>query len=88
MLIQLFVPGYYGSEITAASDKLSTSLFHSGWLDEKDENFKSAMSIFMEKVKKPKVMSIFGVYDVDLGTFSMVCKASYSLFAVFKSMGD
>lgn len=88
MLIQLFNPGYYGSEIFSVSGMLSTSLFHSDWFEEKDKNFKLAMIIFMEKVKKPKKMSIFGVYDVNLETFSLVIKAAYTLFAVFKTMGE
>ena len=86
MIIQLFIPGYYGTEVSIVSEKLSKSLFHSDWFENQNKDFKLAMLIFIEKVKKPKVISIFGVYDVNLETFTLVCKSSYTLFAVFRSM--
>lgn len=87
MLVQTFIPCYYGSEVTAASEKLSESVFHSDWTDQ-DKKFKFAMKLFMEKAKHYKKISIFGVYDVNLETFRVICKSAYSLYAVFTTMGS
>ena len=85
MLVQTFIPCYYGSEVTVASENLSESLFHSDWTNE-DKEFKFAMKLFMEKAKRYKKISIFGVYDVNLETFRIIYKSAYSLYAVFTTM--
>lgn len=84
MIVEIYFPCFYGSEVSDTFGKISTSLFHSEWINE-DKEFKSAMLIFMEKVKKPGKISIFGVYDVNLETFTFICNAAFSLYAVFKS---
>lgn len=85
MVVEIFIPCYYGSEILAVSVEVSASLFDSDWIDE-GKNFKTAMKIFMEKTKRLNKISIFGVYDVDLETFTIICKSAFSLYAVFKSV--
>lgn len=86
MVVEIFIPCYYGSEILAVSEKLSESLFHAGWIEE-EKIFKAAMTIFLEKVKRPIRVSIFGVFEINLATFTTICRSAYSLYAVFKSMG-
>ena len=86
MLMQIFFPCYYGSEILAVSENLSTSLFHSDWIGT-DQKFQSAMRIFMERAKRAKKIFIFGVFEVNLETFTLICRSAYSLYAVLKTMG-
>ena len=85
IIIQTFIPCYYGSKILAASDKLSASLFHSEWMYE-NKNFKTSMMVFLEKVKKPIKISVFGFYDVNLATFTSICQKTFSLYAVLRSL--
>lgn len=85
MLMQLFIPCYYGSEIYAVSERLGGSMFFSDWIEE-DKKFKVAMMLFLEKVKRPRVISIFGVYVINLETFRVICKSAYSLYAVINTM--
>ena len=83
MILQIFLPCYYGNEITVASSNLSTSLFKSKWIDA-DEKFKKAMKIFMENTKRPIEVLAFGLFKVNLGTFTSICNFAYSLYAVFQ----
>jgi odorant receptor len=83
--VQTFIPFYFGNEISAASDKLSSRLFHSNWMI-KNKQFKAAMKIFMENVKKPIVVkTVLGVFKVDLVTFLWICNSAYTVFNVLKS---
>lgn len=82
-LLQVFLPCYYSQRIQSSSAKLSSWMFHNEWICEDEEYWKN-MKIFMENVKKPLKISVFGVYDVDLQTFGRIVNAAYSLFAVFK----
>ena len=84
-VIEISFPCYYGSEIIASSEKLSTSLFHSEWFKQ-DKQFTKSMLIFMEKVKKPIKISVYGLYDLDLSYFTAVCNSAYSLFAVLNKI--
>jgi maltodextrin utilization protein YvdJ len=85
MTRQVFIPCYYGSELSAASDKLSSQLFYSHWMI-KNKKFKSAIKIFMENVKKPiLVKTALGMFKVDLTTFMWICNSAYTIFNVLKS---
>jgi odorant receptor len=83
--VQIFIPCFYGNEISATSDKLSAQLFHSHWMI-KNKKFKSAIKIFMENTKKPiLVRTALGVFKIDLATFLWICNSAYSVFNVLKS---
>ena len=84
IIVQTLIPCYYGSEIMAVSDKLSASLFHSEWMYE-NKNFKTSMMVFLEKVKKPIKITVFGFYVVNLATFIAICQTTISLYAVLRS---
>lgn len=84
MLVQILIPCFYGSEISAISYELSEGFFHSVSRYE-DLKFTSAMKLFMEKVKRLNKISIFGVYDVNLSTFTIICRSAYSLYALITS---
>jgi len=85
MLLQIFIPTYYGNELSVASNELSMSLFHSGWA-KGSKKYKSSMRLFLENIKKPIQISAFGVFRVNLDTFNKVCNGAYSLYAVCQSM--
>lgn len=86
MIFEIWLPSFFGSEIEAVSEKLSTSLFHSPWVNQ-NKKFKLDMLIIMEKIKRPIKMSIFATFDLNLATFTQICRTAYSLFAVCKNMG-
>ena len=85
MVLEIFLPCYYGNELSVASSKLSTALFHSNWI-QGDKKLKSLVKIFLENSKKDIKISAFGVFDVNLVTFNKIGNSAYSLFAVLKRL--
>lgn len=65
------------------SRNLSTGFFHSEWYQE-DVNYRNCAVIFMEYLKKPIKITAIGLFDINLESFTTICNAAYSLFAVFK----
>lgn len=61
------------------------NFFHTDWFRE-NSKYKKTSIIFMEVLKKPVKISVAGVFDVNLTTFTKICKSAYSLFAVFKKI--
>lgn len=85
MLIEIFLPCFYANQMTYASAKLSTSLFHSSWVN-LDSNFKKAMKIFMENTKQPINYIALGLFKVNLETFTSISNFAYTLYAVLNSL--
>lgn len=83
MTFQIFLPCYYGTQITTMSEKLSTSFFHSSWAHE-DIHYRCSAKIFMEFVKRPIKISAIGIFEVNLEAFKTMSNSAYSLYAVFK----
>lgn len=84
MLFQIFLPCYYGNQISKMSDEISLKFFHSEWYREKPA-YKSTARIFMEFAKKPVKICAIGIFDINLATFTFICNSAYSLYAVLKS---
>ncbi|CRK95359.1 CLUMA_CG008901, isoform A [Clunio marinus] len=87
MLIQIFLPCYYGNEVTLTSDKISTTLFHSKWVDG-DQKYKKAVTIFMENTKRSIKISAFGFVFVDIETLTTICNTTYSLYALVSKIAQ
>jgi odorant receptor len=87
MTLQIFLPCYYGNELSIASSKLSTALFHSQWIDE-DKSVKKVCKIFMENTKKEIKISAFNVFDINLATFTRIGNLSFSMLAVLKKINE
>lgn len=71
MMVQLFVPCYFASQITVQSDQLALQLYRSNW-QEQTAGFKTAMIILVERVKKPIVPMAGGLFAVGLPLFVSV----------------
>jgi odorant receptor len=87
MTLEIFLPCYFGNELSIASGKLSQALFHSEWI-ENNKNLGSTMKIFMENMKKETKISAFGIFHVNLTTFNSILNSAYSLFAVLKRVNN
>ncbi|CRK88696.1 CLUMA_CG002372, isoform A [Clunio marinus] len=86
MILEIFIPCYFGNEILLASQKLSTSLFHSDWIQE-DKNFKTALKMVLENTKNPiKIAAAQGVFPVSLVTFLRIINSAFSVYAVLQSI--
>lgn len=85
ILIGVFLPCYYGTELTAMSDKLSECFFHSDWFEE-DQKYRNSSKIFMEFVLQPEQIYTVDIFEVNLENFINICNFAYSLFAVLKKI--
>lgn len=83
MLLEIFLPCYFGNEILIASSKLSASLFHAEWMDNNPKLMTSKKAV-MENMKYDLKIRAFGIYKVNLETFNSILNTAYSLFAVLK----
>lgn len=81
--LEIFLPCYFGNELSSASSKLSMAFFHSDWIDE-GSSLKSLGEIFMENTKQDLKISAFGVFDANLSSFGRIANSAYSLFAVLR----
>jgi cation transporter-like permease len=87
MVLELFIPLYFGNDLSIASSRLSTALFHSDW-SKATKKTKQMMKMFMINTKKDLKISAFGLFNSDLATFTSVLNFAYSLFAVLKRMNE
>lgn len=86
MIVEVFLPCYFGNEVSEASIDLSTRLFHTEWIKE-SKKFKKAMGMFMENTKNRLIVSAAdGFFHVNLSGFLSLCNLAYSLFALLQRM--
>jgi odorant receptor len=85
MTLEVFLPCYFGNELSVASLKLSAAFFHSSWID-KSLSYKNSMLVLMENMKQDIRISTFGLFHVNLETFTGILNSAYSLFAVLKKI--
>lgn len=72
MLVQMFLPCYYGSVLTQESKQLAIQAYNSNWT-EQSVRFKSGLQIFIERVLRPIVpCTAEGVFIIGLPTFVTV----------------
>lgn len=83
MMVQVYLPSYFGSEVIHASERFTQILFHSNWT-RKPRDTKKALLMMLASGRKPLKVTAAGVVDVDFGAFTRICNAAYSLFAFFK----
>jgi hypothetical protein len=84
--LQLLIPCYFGNEISALSDKLSTALFHSEWYLEEDMKYRQLVLNSVEFMQRKIKISSGVIFQVNLETFLRICNSAFSLYAVFKSI--
>lgn len=86
LAIGIFLPCFFGNEVTVASSRLSTSLFHSDWVH-LDLEMKGLIKTFMENGKREMVIVAFGFRKIDLNVFMRLFHCAYVLFAFLKTLG-
>lgn len=85
MTLEVLLPCYFGSELSSASSKLSSSLFHTGWIS-KSKDLKKIALIFMEYTKKNTQFRLSELFQLNLETFTAIANTSYSLYSILKKM--
>jgi gustatory receptor len=84
MVLQIYLPCYFGNHVLVASQKFSMAIFHLRWY-EQSKAFNSDMRIVVENAKKPIVIICGKVFKVTLETFVSICQVTYQFYALLQS---
>jgi len=71
MILQIFLPAYFGNEIEVISNATFNAIYASDWISA-DAKSKKLYLIAMENMKKPTKFRAFQIFDVNLETFLFV----------------
>ncbi|KAJ8923005.1 hypothetical protein NQ315_001553 [Exocentrus adspersus] len=85
MVTQLGMYCWFGHNIIASSDKINEAVYMSNWY-EADSGTKKSILIFMEKCKRPVVLTAGKLFPLSLDTFIGLMRSSYSYFAVLQRL--
>jgi predicted kinase len=80
MLLEIFLPCFFGNELTEASSKLSSFVFNSNWI-EMNKKYRRIMQFFVESTKQEMKISAFRIFDANMATFKKVITAAASYYA-------
>lgn len=71
MIVEIFLPSFFGSLIHSKSERLPYEAFKSNWSEE-DIMFKRAMMILVERTLRPMTIRAGNVFELSLTTFLKV----------------
>lgn len=74
MIIQIFIPCYFGSIIYYKSKNITTDIYESNWINQ-SKQFKRCMMIFVAGTFNSIETKAGGLFTVNLGTFLSVNRA-------------
>lgn len=73
MIIEIYIPCYFGTVLHFESDKLTQAAFHSNWIDQ-NPYFKRMMLMFGQGTIKPIRIFAGAMFELNLTTFISVIK--------------
>lgn len=72
MMVEVFVPSYFGSLTQIKSKRLSYDVFSSNWLHE-NQKYKMNLMILVERTLRPMHLKCGNLVELGLETFLKVC---------------
>lgn len=71
MMNEIFLPCYFGTFLTLKNESLSVGIYSSNWPD-LSHTFKKTMIIFVENLRRPKIMTSGKIFTLSLYSFLTV----------------
>lgn len=71
MILQIYLPCKYGSEVTTNAENLTNSLYNSNWYDV-SLSIKKDIFIYMEYLKHSTIVKAGNFFIISLGVFTQV----------------
>ncbi|XP_039755493.1 uncharacterized protein LOC120630353 [Pararge aegeria] len=87
MVLQIFVPGWLGTQISYESQELVFAAYNSDWIP-RTERFKRSIKIFVERANTPIVMVGLKMFPLSLETFVSIMKTAYSFMTLVRNVQD
>ncbi|XP_068622837.1 odorant receptor 46a-like [Battus philenor] len=84
MLTEVFILCWFGNELILKSLELRNAAFDSPWVDE-DRETKLYIIIFMERCKRPLIVTAGKIFSLSLSTYTNLINWSYKVFAVMRN---
>nr|QZH55112.1 odorant receptor 16 [Achelura yunnanensis] len=85
MIVQIFIPCWFGSRIIEKSQLLKLSIYSCDWTPQ-SRKFKSSLRIFSERVNRPIALTAGKMFALSLGTFTSIMNSAYSFFTLLRHM--
>lgn len=85
MIIDIFLPCFFYSELEKSSDDLHLAIYQSHWLNCELKS-KKLMITFMEMLKIPMQYSCYLIFNINLESFAEIMNAAYSFYCVLASV--
>ncbi|KAJ8736490.1 hypothetical protein PYW08_007146 [Mythimna loreyi] len=87
MILQIFIPCYYGTRISDRSSLLAFSIYNCDWTSS-SRQFKSNLRLFVERAKKPLSITGGKMFCLSLPAFTSIMNSAYSFFTLLQQMKD
>ncbi|EDV54074.1 odorant receptor 94a [Drosophila erecta] len=81
MILQIYLPCYYGNEITVYANQLTNEVYHTNWLESRPPTRK-LLTAYMEHLKKPVAIRAGSFFAVGLPIFVRTINNAYSFLAL------
>ncbi|XP_032529094.2 odorant receptor 46a-like [Danaus plexippus] len=85
MIIQIFVPCFFGARIMDKSSQLSHAVYSCDWTP-RSRRFKSSMRLFVERSLRPHSITGGKIFPLSLVTFTSIMNAAYSFFTLLTNV--
>ncbi|XP_044259103.1 odorant receptor Or1-like [Tribolium madens] len=85
MMCQVAMYCWYGHDIITTSDSIGQAFYMSNWY-ESDVKVRKNICIFLERAKKPVILTAWKFVTLSLTTFTTILRSSYSYFAVLQRL--
>ncbi|TDG49843.1 hypothetical protein AWZ03_003831 [Drosophila navojoa] len=81
MIVQIFLPCYYGNELTVSANQLTNSVFNTNWL-EYSVTTRKILNCYMEFLKRPVKLRAGMFFEIGLPIFMKTINNAYSFLAL------
>ncbi|XP_036218492.2 odorant receptor 94a [Bactrocera oleae] len=85
--LQMFLPCYYGNELTIESEKLGIHLYSCDWTAMSAVN-RRLIFFYMESLKKPLVLCAGKFFEIGIPIFSKAMNNTYSVLTLLMNVND
>ncbi|KAG7310955.1 hypothetical protein JYU34_003801 [Plutella xylostella] len=85
MAIEIFMPGYLGSQLRHESEQVIRAVYQSDWID-RSETFKRTLKLLVERAQKPVIMTAYSIISLSLSTFISIMKTAYSSYTLLRAV--
>ncbi|XP_034117670.2 odorant receptor 94b [Drosophila albomicans] len=85
MIVQIFLPCYYGNQLTINANQLTNSVFNTNWLEYSVKTRKELIC-YMEFLKRPVKVRAGIFFEIGLPIFMKTINNAYSFFALLLNL--